>query len=105
MFAGTHTPEKSTLPSCMCGVGPEGGAGGLRGCTGGAPFDLSMAFLAVADAGFANVASKWSGSWLFSLQTYSVISKFGSRVVVRLMTHGFVKTPGSSMMTCISMFP
>src|SRR5437667_7145887 len=105
MLVGTHTPEKSTLPSCVRGVGPAGGAGGLRAVGGGTPLDLSTVLLAAAEFGAFNVASRCSGSWLFSLQTYSVISKFGSSVVVRLITHGLVKTPGSSMMTCISIFP
>src|SRR5580704_4311556 len=38
MLSGTQIPDKSTLPSSAWGVGPEGGAGGLRVTTGGTPF-------------------------------------------------------------------
>src|ERR1700733_11859780 len=38
MLSGTQIPDKSTLPSAARGVGPEGGAGGLRATTAGTPF-------------------------------------------------------------------
>src|SRR4029077_3835704 len=96
VVVGTQTPSKLTLPSCMRGVGPDGGAGALRGAGGGTPPDCARVFLAAEGESFSS-ASRCAGSWLFSLQTYSVISNAGSSAMFFFCVHAFGKTPGSSI--------
>src|SRR5579871_169735 len=105
VLVGTQTPERSTLPSSARGVGPDGGAGAFFAGGGGTPSFFRFWVPAASTPDNLYASFRWSGSWLFSLQTYSVISKLGSSVVVRWKLKGFVNTPGSSIVTSISMFP